>query len=1235
MATVAPTRMSPSANTIVESVTQNPNGHLQFDNAQPDIMFCRAKYDYTADVPSALSFQTGDIIEVLTQLPSGWWDGLLNGERGWFPSNYTEVMTDEEVERVFSGALEPVIQDVPTIVFPPSQSSTLSDGRLNAPHQDMDNSTSSHQSDFWIPEVTPDGRQIFYVNIKTGQRSRDLPRESDNETSDDSFSALKPQKATRSGNSEDLGLGTYNNAMSTGGMEQTSDDSKAANALTSSPPRSSQTTDGKVSSADSDTSRSDHLFPPRERPAVVSDPDIPQFLPQVQANSMSKISIAQLTSDERNARILEQALEPQSPSPNIITDLAFAVRIAIQNVVGNVKSSGLSRKPVDDKKMDKLICSVVLAVQNLLYLAAASPIHFVADLPHPRGFSVTQPSTAALKSPQRKVTAILSRLVLSARALVYNSGSPLSETLTRIESDAEELQRDVNSFVFEAQRIHGQTLGANKNIKRIQGYFAANNTGLGLVGAGSAASWKGFGYHFRDVRNGVPQKVLDADVILEIDLSVDRLQRRIISLQEAILDRVSSAVQELVTYTSTFLTFIADVYVARHVDIDGVRQSSDASLNNEYTRMVNDARLLVRSMEAVVQAIYDDSASLLLTTQNLHEGVRNAFSSEREDSYETLKGLTISLANNLSHVKRIFGNLLSLGYEQAEAVKGDYKESIDWRFSGISAIKIHLGTEDGHTSYNEELVDIELALQQSNQRNSLYPELYPPSPPGGSSPEDSPPDMPSNSNKAPQSNFSPKGFEDDDDTESIAPSVKPPPRPSGSTNVPKLEQILGIEYADKVAAGRRPWYLRADYKDSDIIIDADNSVRGGTLPALVERLTAHDQADTTFTQAFLVTYKSFTTLDELFDLLVARFHLQQPEGLSPAEREEWTKLKQHVVRTRVINTMKTMVDGMLDPEDMYILDKMKGFVSSDEVSTYAAAKNLLVQIERTKAMGDAKTLINTNQEPPPPPIIPKSAKQPKLLDIDPLELARQFTIIESESYQKIKPIEGLQRARMQKNEHDDDIAAVIQMSNRIAEWIVDCILSKEDPRRRAQVVKYLISVADRCRLLKNFSTMGAIISGLNTPPIRRLKKTWDQISQRYMAQFTACEVTVDSFKNFGRYRTLMASVTPPYVPFLGVSLSTLQFIQDGNPDKLSGDMINFRKFQKASEVIIDIRRWQTQSFNLQPLPSVISYIKESLSKFSGGSRSLSDHFWELSLIREPREKDDSEKFARLLQESGF
>lgn len=67
--------------------------------AQP--VFVRAIYSYSGTDNSSLSFRQGDIIEVLSTLDSGWWDGVVleSGTRGWFPSNYTEPVDEDEAMR--------------------------------------------------------------------------------------------------------------------------------------------------------------------------------------------------------------------------------------------------------------------------------------------------------------------------------------------------------------------------------------------------------------------------------------------------------------------------------------------------------------------------------------------------------------------------------------------------------------------------------------------------------------------------------------------------------------------------------------------------------------------------------------------------------------------------------------------------------------------------------------------------------------------------------------------------------------------------------------------------------------------------------------------------------------------------------------------------------------------------------------------------------------------------------
>ena len=53
---------------------------------------------------TCLEFQAGQIIRVLNRDPSGWWDGEVDGRRGWFPSNYVTsdvgLLADEELPQL-------------------------------------------------------------------------------------------------------------------------------------------------------------------------------------------------------------------------------------------------------------------------------------------------------------------------------------------------------------------------------------------------------------------------------------------------------------------------------------------------------------------------------------------------------------------------------------------------------------------------------------------------------------------------------------------------------------------------------------------------------------------------------------------------------------------------------------------------------------------------------------------------------------------------------------------------------------------------------------------------------------------------------------------------------------------------------------------------------------------------------------------------------------------------------
>lgn len=146
-------------------------------------MYVRALYDYEADDRTSLSFHTGDVIQVITQLESGWWDGVINDVRGWFPSNYCEVVDNpdelsdgDQIGHAGRNKDDTDDNDAFDEGLGGHEDESEADGSSDLP---LEGTVTGDKSgvDFWIPQATPDGR-LFYYNTMTGDRRAELPLES-------------------------------------------------------------------------------------------------------------------------------------------------------------------------------------------------------------------------------------------------------------------------------------------------------------------------------------------------------------------------------------------------------------------------------------------------------------------------------------------------------------------------------------------------------------------------------------------------------------------------------------------------------------------------------------------------------------------------------------------------------------------------------------------------------------------------------------------------------------------------------------------------------------------------------------------------------------------------------------------------------------------------------------------------------------------------------------------------
>ena len=188
--------------------------------------------------------------------------------------------------------------------------------------------------------------------------------------------------------------------------------------------------------------------------------------------------------------------------------------------------------------------------------------------------------------------------------------------------------------------------------------------------------------------------------------------------------------------------------------------------------------------------------------------------------------------------------------------------------------------------------------------------------------------------------------------------------------------------------------------------------------------------------------------------------------------------------------------------------------------------------------------------------------------------------------------------------------------------------------------------------MHNFSTMVAIVSALSAVAVHGLKRTWEHVPTRFMRQLNDCEAIFDPSKNFTNYRRVLATTSPPCVPYfgrimsippclfnpdhcyliLGFFLAMLNLFQKGSRNTLPGDLVNFRKRWKVAEIIQDIKRWQLQPHDFHPIQSVLEFIEESLNSCSE-QPDTGERVWNSNLQRELRR--DEEKMIRLLEESGI
>uniref|UniRef100_A0A3P9NUX5 Ras protein specific guanine nucleotide releasing factor 1 n=1 Tax=Poecilia reticulata TaxID=8081 RepID=A0A3P9NUX5_POERE len=231
-----------------------------------------------------------------------------------------------------------------------------------------------------------------------------------------------------------------------------------------------------------------------------------------------------------------------------------------------------------------------------------------------------------------------------------------------------------------------------------------------------------------------------------------------------------------------------------------------------------------------------------------------------------------------------------------------------------------------------------------------------------------------------------------------------------------------------------------------------------------------------------------------------------------------------------------------------------------------------------------------------------------------LEIAEQLTMLDHLVF-KVIPYEeffGQGWMKNDKNERTPYIMKTTKHFNDISNRIASEILHWDDVNMRVAVIEKWVAVADICRCLHNYNAVLEITSSLNRSSIFRLKRTWLKVSKQTKTVIDKLQKLVSSEGRFKNLREALKNCDPPCVPYLGMYLTDLAFIEEGTPNYTEDNLVNFSKMRMISHIIREIRQFQQTAYKIDFQPKVAKYLLDNSTVMDEES------LYEASLRIEPK-----------------
>ncbi|XP_046907081.1 ral guanine nucleotide dissociation stimulator-like 1 isoform X2 [Hypomesus transpacificus] len=414
------------------------------------------------------------------------------------------------------------------------------------------------------------------------------------------------------------------------------------------------------------------------------------------------------------------------------------------------------------------------------------------------------------------------------------------------------------------------------------------------------------------------------------------------------------------------------------------------------------------------------------------------------------------------------------------------------------------------------------------------------------------------------------------------------------------------------------------------------SIKAGSLEKLVENLlTAFGDNDLTYTSIFLSTYRAFTSTSTVLHLLLDRYgSVEEVDGQTEISKPAETKAVRHALASILRAWLDQCPEDFQEPPDYPCLRRVVAHLQRALPGSEALrrALGLLEQLQQQACLGPDEGGFHGNG----PFCLGEEEEveievQDDFLSFDAALVAEQLTYMDALLFKKVVPHHCLgsvwsQRDKKQNQHVAASVRATITQFNGVAACVVNTVLSQRllRPHLRARIIQRWVDIAQECRIFKNFSSLHAIVSALQSNPLYRLKRAWACVHKDSMQTFEELSGIFSDHNNYLTSRELlMREGTSKFasldsgakehhkrthkrlqlqkdmgamqgtIPYLGTFLTDLTMLDTALPDLVEGGLINFEKRRREFEVIAQIKLLQSacNSYCLAPDPAFLHWFR--------------------------------------------